>query len=107
MEMLTTFEVFQVLCKSTKQWGLYISSSNDESWAEINKAAPYLDAINDASFFLEGCRVILCDSKEEALELFWQTVGDDGPTLENPYNGPARVYACVCGPDGKFTHENT
>jgi hypothetical protein len=38
--------------------------------------------------------------------VFDQVIGDNGPTNLNHYEGPARVYALVIGPNGMET-ENT
>lgn len=82
------------------------SSCNDSD--EVRKAAPYLD--DDSLLELvagKGCVSLVCEDMDEARDLFGQTVGDDGPTGTNPYNGPARVFAMlVCPVKGVLT-ENT
>lgn len=44
---------------------------------------------------------------KEMRELFQRTVGDDGPTPLNTYDGPVRVYACACSPSGQLLGCNT
>lgn len=101
-------DILRTLCAARGQWGMFISSGH-ENLGEICKAAPYLSA--DQAFELSsagtGDACLFFDSEEECERAFWSTVGDDGPTKTNPYNGPARVFACTCGPDGVLRHENT
>jgi hypothetical protein len=112
MKAMSTHEVFQALCRATGKWGLYISF--DRYWEnedcivdDLVKAAPYLAFPADGQVIMEGQGIILCDTEEERDRLFDQTVGDEGPTKLNPYNGPARVYALTCNPDGQLGNENT
>ena len=69
-------------------------------------AAPYLQELDTNKFIGDSAGSILCDSEEEAQNIFDRTVGDEGPTALNPYVGPANVYALMIGPDGLVT-ENT
>jgi len=41
------------------------------------------------------------------LDAYYRTVGDDGPTKLNDYNGPCRIYALTCDPFGQLLNENT
>lgn len=108
MVILSQLKVVEQLAKSTNKWVLYISFHVDiDNWKEILKATPYLNWDKDIQAIMEGCAIILCESQEECEKLFWQTVGDDGPTKTNKYNGPAKVYALTCSPDGQFMNENT
>lgn len=78
-----------------------------EDLDEIQKAAPYIDPSTDAQFIVEGGGVIICDDDAEMDRLYQSTVGDDGPTKTNPYNGPQRVYALTCSANGHPMNENT
>jgi len=111
MKKFTNTEALEALCKEEKKWCLYLSWYLEEDSfgnvtknpiIEIQKAVPFLDE-EDISC---DKNVILCDSEEEVYELFNQVVGDNGPTEFNLYDGPAKVYALVFGPDGMET-ENT
>jgi hypothetical protein len=59
------------------------------------------------SLWYYGTCIVLFDTEEELLYAYNRTVGDDGPTKLNPYNGPARVYARTCDQDGNLITENT
>lgn len=102
-------EILSLLCKTKKKYGMFISISRPKSYRieEIIAAAPYLAQpiffdirMNDSGF-------IFFDTEEELDHHYLMTVGDDGPTITNPYNGPVRVYALTCGPDGDLWNENT
>lgn len=99
---------FQLLCQATKKWGVFISFD----WEDLPdyqslEAAPYLNSDDDLQLLMDGCGIILCDTKKEMEGIYCQTVGDDGPTKTNPYNGPVRVYALTCNPAGALLSENT
>jgi hypothetical protein len=85
---------------------LGLSQADEVGYAEILKAAPYL-TYNDSQALVDGEAVIICDSVEEQNRLYWQTVGDDGPTDTNPYDGKARVYALTIDKTGQTLNENT
>ncbi|TEU00623.1 MAG: hypothetical protein E3J23_01960 [Candidatus Stahlbacteria bacterium] len=106
MKILNKTEVLQQLCKTNKKYGMYISFSEDEDWAEIEKAAPYLT--KDCDQILVDCEAwLLFDNGEEMHKYYDQTVGGDGPTKLNNYNGLAVVYALTCNPHGQLENENT
>lgn len=115
MKKLSVIHAFEYLCRKYKQWGVYISFGTDAEDYDIDtfvkleeellKAMPYLDD-EDYQLMYDGCGLISCDSEKEAYIIFNQTVGDDGPTKLNSYNGPVSVYALVIGPNG-FETENT
>lgn len=90
------------------KWTLYLSFDWEYD-AEIVKAAPILqDTYKNRSYDLtEGFAVLWFDSEEEARQAFGSTVGDDGPTRTNPYDGPALVYALLISPEGRMVTENT
>lgn len=105
------------LCRALHKPGMYFSTYVPDTiadWAELIEAAPYLrderpqTAENNCmQCIVEEAGVILCDTDEERDALYNQTVGDDGPTEANPYNGPCRVYALTISADGEFLNENT
>lgn len=107
MHKLQISQLMKLACRATDKWGVYIEIRPFDDLDEVLKAAPYLSVSDDAQIIADGCGVILCDSKEEAERIFYQTVGDDGPTETNPYNGPARVYAMTCSDGGMLLNENT
>lgn len=79
----------------------------NDPYGEICKAAPYLDYQEDMQIFGDEEAFIVCDDYKELRRLYWQTVGDDGPTESNPYDGPARVYALTINSQGEPENENT
>lgn len=112
IEKLHNHKVFERLCAATKKWGLcigfgYNNMHAPEAFEEICKAAPYLSIESDLQILMEGNAIFLCDTEEEMLDLFYQTVGDDGPTSKNSYSGEYKVYALTCSPTGQLLTENT
>ena len=109
MQALGIIEIFQQLCEIRQRWGLYISfdlESVDEP-NDIFKAAPYLEYDKHAEI-LDGNRgIFLFDAEEEMEKYYNQTVGPDGPTEVNSYNGDCIVYALTCDPNGNMLSENT
>lgn len=104
-------DTLSALCAATKRWGMAVNAygSADPSvrTEEVRKAAPYLSEDQALRVATGGCAYLLFDSEEECYAAYDATVGDDGPTKANPYNGPVRVYALTCGPDGQTRNENT
>lgn len=76
---------------------------------EIKKAAPYLNQSdhNTMQGILDGQLFIVCNSYKEMETLYDLTVGDDGPTAVNKYNGKCRIYALTISSTGEFLNENT
>jgi hypothetical protein len=74
-----------------------------------NKAVPYLDIEGEdvMQALFDGHMIIECDSDKERDKLYALTVGDDGPTMFNKYNGPVRVYALTIDRRGQTLNENT
>lgn len=104
MKSIALHDVLPELCRATKRWGMYYGGSfNDQPLQEVKKAAPWMTP----SQYVDGTGWLLFNSELEMLAVYHLTVGDDGPTPLNPYNGPAKVYAATCGPDGKLRSENT
>lgn len=118
MKVFTFLDCFESICMYTKSWGLYISwkfqdisdgNLFDYQIKELLKAAPYLDLNNGKHLqcMLDESCILLFDTEEEAYKHFNLTVGDEGPTETNPYNGPFKVYAALCNPQGDIQDENT
>lgn len=106
MKILDALGVFTELCKQSKKYGVYISFADEEDPAEITKAAPYLDFDKHYQVLMDGRGWLLFDTEEEMLNCYERTVGDDGPTELNPYDGKVRVYALTCSPTGELWNEN-
>jgi len=107
MELIRPNNVLPELCRLKKRWGLFLSFATLD-FDEVCKAAPYLRGIKNADTCVyEGSAYLFFESEAEMLLLYQQTVGDDGPTQQNPYPGPRKVYALTCDPDGRYRSENT
>lgn len=107
MKILSNMEILPTLCKAKKKFGMHINFCEDQSWSETRKAAPYLDLSINHQIFIDGHAWLLFDSEEEMITYYNQTVGDDGPTVSNKYEGKATVYALTCSPTGGLLNENT
>jgi|SRR5579885_2969128 len=103
MKILSEVDALIDLAKRARCWILYVSFHCDD-WEEVKKAAPYLQ--DHLQVLMDGHGCLICDSEEECYKYYNLTVGEDGPTATNPYDGPARVYALMIGPEG-CTSENT
>lgn len=101
-------ENMQMWCRTSEsyQWGIYLCWDTDAPIGELIKAAPCL-AMNKADDLLEGQLVLFCANEEKAREVYMNIVGEDGPKGNNTYNGPVKVYACLCNHLGKIVTENT
>jgi hypothetical protein len=107
MKILDRTKVIITMCILAEKYGMYISFIEQDNIAEIIEAAPYLDFSEHHQIFMDGHGWILFDSEEEMIDCYEKTVGDDGPTKSNPYNGKIRVYAVTCSPKGELMNENT
>lgn len=108
MEILSQIEVLQRLCKNTQKWGMFISIWEPKQGPyEAEKAAPYLSEMEHMQIIHDGIGFLLFDTEEEMQKHFNLTVGDDGPTKLNSYNGKTCVYALTCNQDGQLISENT
>lgn len=99
-------QVLMTLCKAEGAWGLLLSTCSATP-DDVKAAAPYLSDEQAGQLWHEGTAFLLFDTEAEMEAAYWQTVGDDGPTKTNPYDGPGRVYALTCRPDGQLVNENT
>lgn len=94
------------IARTEKMWALYLSTGDDLDPIDADSPVPFLRSDERLQLRLGGGLLLLLDTGEAARRLFDQVVGDDGPTQENSYNGPHRVYAYLAGPGGGIT-ENT
>jgi hypothetical protein len=96
-------------CRVERMHGLYISLTGDAKPEEYLLAAPYLrdDANLRTSLQIHGFALLLFKNSWERDLLYNQTVGDDGPTRDNRYKGPAKVYAAKIDNNGYLFTENT
>lgn len=95
------------LAKALGKPVLYIYFGLDFEMEEIIKAAPYLSLREHGQAIIEGSAVIVCETAQERDLLYYQTVGEDGPTKLNSYNGPCKIFALTISEKGEFLHENT
>lgn len=110
---LSLYDGLQAMAKGLGKPILYISFTTpnpetgtfDEEIAELKKAAPYLFDENGCKYIqilADGQGYLVCEDTAELELLYDLTVGDDGPTSTNSYDGPVRVHALTS--DG---NENT
>lgn len=108
MKVLDSLRFAQVAAKALGKPVMYISIySEGQALEEVVKAAPYLNFQDHGQVICDGYGFIVFKSLKEMNKAFWQTVGDDGPTKTNPYNGPVRVYALTISAQGRLLNENT
>lgn len=105
MKLVSTCEAAQWLAKLTKKWVVYISFDDMAPTTQVLKAAPYLNT--DSEITWDGHGIIVCNTEAEMEKVFRQTVGDEGPTKLNKYNGSTRVYACTINNKGEMVNTNT
>lgn len=115
IDILDHIDLLVAACRLHKKWGIYVSFSSlpqlgaYRELAENQQAAPWFfgDLVDSGQAWIDGSGVALFDSEAEMQAAFDATVGDEGPTETNPYNGPAKVYAITCDPNGTTRDENT
>lgn len=107
MQILQTNEVMQLLAKTLKKPMMMINMGEDDSIPEVLKAAPYLADADYWQIITDGKGFLLFEDEADMQHYYKLTVGDDGPTELNGYNGPARVYALTCNAQGELENENT
>jgi len=103
-------DVLSEMCRHAGKWGMYINHSNSSAGIgpyELARAAPFFTKDEAEKFWHYEKAIMLFDSEEELLSYFRQVKGEDGPREENPYDGPANVYAITCAPDGTLMDVNT
>lgn len=105
MHVVQDKDVLKELCLLRGQWGLHISFPIDDQRG-LMQAAPYLKDL-PPQVAIAGSVFLFFDSEAEARAVYEQTVGKDGPTKTNPYNGPVQVYALLCSDLGSLVTENT
>jgi len=116
MQILSHKDALQALCKATGKYGALISldSADPKDRGVLNDqktlqgAAPYLHPEDEAAsdIFWENYGYLLFESRSEAWDAFFDTVGENGPTHTNPYKGPAIVNMWICNPLGCIFRDN-
>lgn len=106
MEPLNTIKLMKRYAKAFSKFCMYISWNDEDPFEELIKAAPYLEE-HGIKFYSDDHMVLIFNTKKEMVNYFDQTVGDDGPTKLNSYDGPVRVYALTCSDQGELWNENT
>lgn len=101
-----TIEILKLYSLLAQKPCMLITFDTDQNIDEILKAAPYLNIAMNCQIISDGIGFLQFNSTNEMEKYFQLTVGDDGPTKTNPYNGPARVYAITCN-NGQLENENT
>lgn len=108
MKEMTVLGMAQFVAEKLQKPCLYLSSIGMTDLVEadeVHKAVPYLPKDHELLF---GDRLLLIfDTEEERDKIYEMTVGDEGSTETNSYDGPAAVYAITIGRDGMFGTENT
>lgn len=111
MRVYSQINAARALAKAKKKPVLFLSfhTEQDKFAEDVLKAVPYLswDDEDVAQALCDGYAIIVCDSDKERDKLYELTVGDDGPTMFNKYNGPVRVYALTIDRTGQTLNENT
>ena len=109
--VLTVTQLMQLVAKTIDKPCIFLSfqfMNEDAGIDEMIKAAPYLNWDNHVQHIMYVVAVIICEDYDEMQRLYWMTVGDDGPTKTNKYDGKkARVYALTCNAQGGLENENT
>lgn len=109
MTEVTVRDLFAAYCKLHGRWGLLLSFEPAECEVgdrELVAACPVYASLGvDAK--CDGRAFLFFETERQARLEYSRTVGDDGPTPNNPYNGPAKVYALLCDEIGSLVAENT
>ena len=106
MERMDRFKLMEFYAKTTKKWVLYLSTTEKEDVREVKKAVPYLSD-GDCMVLMHSCLILSFDNEQEMLECYNKTVGDDGPTITNDYDGWVHVYGLTINNQGDILDENT
>lgn len=104
MQIKSTFEIIEEYAKLTNKYCMYISFNPFTLNSEIQNAAPY---ISDADSILSrGSGILLFDTEQEMNNYYDLTVGQNGPTNINKYNGGASVSATTFSNEGTLLKTN-
>jgi len=114
-EMLDRDDVLRALCRLKGKYGmlLHLRQASPEARRDFfgpNDAvrpAPYLTRDDIIAGQFDDFMWTFFDTREDMEACYEATVGPDGPTPSNRYDGPACVLAVTCGPDGELLNENT
>jgi len=106
MKILESHETLRTLAKALQKPCMFISFE-PEKIEELVKAAPYLNKEENGQVLVNGWAYLVFDNNAEMEQYYLMTVGDDGPTVLNNYDGSARIYAVTCNPNGEIEKENT
>jgi hypothetical protein len=104
MKIYNTIGLMQEYARIAGKFCMYISWVGQNDSVEIVKAAPYMDA---DELCVSSRALLVFDTEKEMYSHYDMTVGDNGPTNYNSYNGTARVYAVTCNNKGELGTENT
>lgn len=107
MEILDNVAVLQALAKSIHKHCMYINFQCADNTEEVYKAAPYLVSMANPNILYTKFAYFTFENEAEMWKAYDETVGDDGPTWINRYDGPAQVFALTCNTDGKILACNT
>lgn len=85
---------------------MYLSwyAEDYDAGEEVPLACPL---ISRETAIISDWAYVFFDTEAELDDAFDLTVGDDGPTPSNRYDGEARVYALTCSNTGQILTENT
>jgi hypothetical protein len=124
MNILSRTKLIAQFAKLSNKWIVYLSwggyyLSDRFDYQELLKAAPYLntDLMQDEQakeeiesaiiWSTDNNAILTCETEEEAFYYFDRTVGDDGPTKFNNYQGRANIYAEIIDNNGNSITVNT
>jgi hypothetical protein len=102
-------QLLECACKVHKKWGIFLQLGPCEvdQFDDVELAVPWIHEKGSISHFLAyGWQIILFDTEEETYEHYKVIRGDDENHF-NTYQGPIKVYALTCTPDGECWNENT
>lgn len=110
-------EILPILCKARGKWGMFclwsgevdasVANTIADAISEIRQAAPWLSHEAATALWVDDERYFFFATEQAMCAAYAATVGDDGPTPTNPYDGPIRIYALTCSPVGELLNENT
>lgn len=97
--------------KGLKKWCMYVGIHDPiDQEDEILKAAPCLlklESFFRLGFIEDGGGILVFRTEALCRAAYDSTVGEDGPTKTNPYDGPVHVYCLTCDDKGILHNENT